>query len=170
MDDRNRWQEKVREIQAEITTWWYMKLAIVVKGDQNVPLSIVTMLRCRGECYSFPWVAPPYPWSIPFIIPSVKQGGILYFFFFFFFLVFAMTQLRIEPRSLGPLVNTLPTSACKRLIKRFYPKIISLCSEYNLVSQTKYWESSIGMSENTLNGSATVSGRTSPPHQNIWYY
>ena len=35
-----------------------VKLATVVKGDQKTPFSIATTLRCRGGCYSFPWIAP----------------------------------------------------------------------------------------------------------------
>ena len=31
-----------------------VKLATLVVGDQKVPFSIATKLRCRGGCYSFP--------------------------------------------------------------------------------------------------------------------
>ena len=41
------------------------KLATVVEGDPKAPLSIATTPRCRGGCYSFPWIAPLYPWSVP---------------------------------------------------------------------------------------------------------
>ena len=37
------------------------KLVAVVEGDQKAPFSIATIPRCRGEHYSFPWVAPLYP-------------------------------------------------------------------------------------------------------------
>ena len=37
------------------------KLATVVEGYQKAPFSITTTLRCRGGCYSFPWIAPLYP-------------------------------------------------------------------------------------------------------------
>ena len=37
-----------------------VKLATVVKGDQKAPFSIATTPRCRGGCYSFPWIAPLY--------------------------------------------------------------------------------------------------------------
>ena len=43
------------------------KLATVVTGDQKVPFSIATTPMCRGGCYSFPWIAPLYPWYIPYI-------------------------------------------------------------------------------------------------------
>ena len=38
-----------------------VKLATVVKGDQKAPFSITTTPRCRGVCYSFPWIAPLNP-------------------------------------------------------------------------------------------------------------
>ena len=59
--------------------------------------------RCVGEG------ATPFPRLLHFtldpilIMLNVKQGGIKYHFF----LVFGMFQPGIEPRSLGPLVNTL---------------------------------------------------------------
>ena len=39
----------------------YNKLATVVEGDPKAPFSIATTPRCRGGCYSFPWIAPLYP-------------------------------------------------------------------------------------------------------------
>ena len=45
----------------------HSKLATVVEGDQKAPFSIATTPRCRGGCYSFPWIAPLYPWYIPYI-------------------------------------------------------------------------------------------------------
>ena len=44
--------------------WVYIKkikLATLVDGDPKAPFSIATAPRCRGECYSFPWIAPLYP-------------------------------------------------------------------------------------------------------------
>ena len=38
-----------------------VKLATVVEGDQKAPFSIATTPRCRGDRYSFPWIAPLYP-------------------------------------------------------------------------------------------------------------
>ena len=50
-----------------------MKLAIVVEGDLKAPSSIATIQRCRGGCYSFPWIAPHYSWSyLP--NPSARAG------------------------------------------------------------------------------------------------
>ena len=42
-------------------------LATVVEGDQKASFSIATTLKCRGGRYSFPWIAPLYPWYIPYI-------------------------------------------------------------------------------------------------------
>ena len=42
------------------------KLATLVEGDPKAPFSIATTPRCRGGCYSFPWIAPLYPWSLPY--------------------------------------------------------------------------------------------------------
>ena len=44
-----------------------VKLATVVEGDQKAPFSIATTPRCRGGCYSFPWIAPLYPSYVPYI-------------------------------------------------------------------------------------------------------
>ena len=41
-----------------------VKLATLVEGDLKASFSIATTLRCRGERYSIPWIAPLYPWSL----------------------------------------------------------------------------------------------------------
>ena len=33
--------------------------------DPKAPFSITTAPRCKGECYSVPWITPLYPWSSP---------------------------------------------------------------------------------------------------------
>ena len=38
-----------------------VKLATVVEGDQKALFSVATTSKCRGGCYSFPWVAPLNP-------------------------------------------------------------------------------------------------------------
>ena len=43
-----------------------VKLATLVEGDTKAPFSIATTPRCRGGCYSFPKIAPLYPWSSPY--------------------------------------------------------------------------------------------------------
>ena len=51
----------------------------LVEGDANAPFSIATTPRCRGGCYSFPWIAPLY--IDPYLIMlNVKQGKIRYHF------------------------------------------------------------------------------------------
>ena len=42
-----------------------LKLAIVVENDPKAPVSIATTPRSRGGRYSFPWIAPLYPWYVP---------------------------------------------------------------------------------------------------------
>ena len=54
-----------------------MKLVTLVEGDQMGPFSITTTPRCRRGRYSFPSIAPLYPWLI---MLSAKQGGIKYHF------------------------------------------------------------------------------------------
>ena len=41
-------------------------MATIVKGDPKDPFSIATALRCWEGCYSFPLIAPLYPWSISY--------------------------------------------------------------------------------------------------------
>ena len=45
----------------------YVKLATVVKGDPKDPFLKVTTPSCSGGRYSFLWIAPLYPWSVPHI-------------------------------------------------------------------------------------------------------
>ena len=35
-------------------------------GDPKALFSIAITLRCRGGRYSFPWIVPIYPWSLPY--------------------------------------------------------------------------------------------------------
>ena len=78
-----------------------VKLVTIVKDDLTAPFSIATTPRCRGEWYSFLWVAPLYPWSIPYNTEWKAKGSSPIFW------VFGMIQPEIEPWSSGPLVNTL---------------------------------------------------------------
>ena len=52
-----------------VSLWVYIKVKLetVVKGDQKAPFSIATTPRCGGGRYSFPWIAPLYPWYVPYI-------------------------------------------------------------------------------------------------------
>ena len=49
--------------------------ATVVEVDQKAPFSIATTPRCKGECYSFPWIAP-FILDTYLLLLSLKQGGI----------------------------------------------------------------------------------------------
>ena len=42
-----------------------VKLATLVEGDPKAPFSIATTPRCRRGHYSFHWIAPLYPGSVP---------------------------------------------------------------------------------------------------------
>ena len=44
-----------------------VKLVTVVEGDPKAPFSIATTPRRRGGHYSFPWIAPLYPWYVLYI-------------------------------------------------------------------------------------------------------
>ena len=44
-----------------------IKISKVVEGDPKAPFSIATTHRCRGGRYSFPWIAPLYPWYVHYI-------------------------------------------------------------------------------------------------------
>ena len=50
----------------------HSKSATVFEGDQKAPFLIYTTLRWRGGLY-FPWIAPLYPWYVPYIAVSNKQ-------------------------------------------------------------------------------------------------
>ena len=72
------------KLPVEITGWNYrlmahkvVKLATLVEGDPKAPFSIAATPRCRGGRYSFPWIAPLYPWSVPYNV-EYKQEGIKY--------------------------------------------------------------------------------------------
>ena len=75
--------------------------ANLFEGDPKAPFSIATTPRYRGEHYSFPGLLH-FTLDAHFIMLSVKQGGIKYHFW-----VFCMIRPRTEPRSPGPLANTL---------------------------------------------------------------
>ena len=67
MNDREEWRKRVRDIRAASTIWWWWwKLATIVEGDPKAPFSIATTPRCRGGRYSIPWIAPLYPWTVPY--------------------------------------------------------------------------------------------------------
>ena len=45
----------------------YKSLATVVKGNPKASFSIATTQMCRVGRYSFPWIAPLYPWYVLYI-------------------------------------------------------------------------------------------------------
>ena len=51
----------------------------IVKGNLKASFSIATAPRYMERCYSFPWIAPLYPWSYHTVL-SVMQGSIKYHF------------------------------------------------------------------------------------------
>ena len=62
----------IRHECCDVFGWWYadvvvVKLATAVEGDQKALFSIATTSRCRRGCYFFPWIAPLYPWYVPYI-------------------------------------------------------------------------------------------------------
>ena len=61
-----------------ITITSRVKLTTVVEGDPKAPFSLGITTKCRRGRFSFPWIAPLYPWSVSWL--SVKQGGIKYHF------------------------------------------------------------------------------------------
>ena len=84
-------------------------LATIVEGNPKAPFSIATTPMCRGGRYSFPGLLY-FTLDLYLIMLSVKQGGIKYHF---------LTRPGIEPRSPGPLANTLT------------PRSMSGLTEYN---------------------------------------
>ena len=73
----------------------------------KVPFSIATTPRCRGGRYFFPWIIPLYPY-ICWVLGKEVSSTI--------FKVFGTTRAGIEPRSPGPLANTLPTRPMNRFL------------------------------------------------------
>ena len=89
----------------------------VVEGDPKATFSVATTPRCRGGHNSFSWI-DPLTLDPNFLMLNVKQGGIKYHFS-----VFGMTRQRIDPRSLGPVANTLTIIRMGRLYIYIYNKI-----------------------------------------------
>ena len=87
----------------------YLKLSPLVEGDPKAPFSIATTPRCRRralflslDCSTLPLIRTLYCWVLSKDVSST------------IFKVFGMTRPGIEPRSPGPLVNTLPTRPMSR--------------------------------------------------------
>ena len=75
-------------------------MATIVEGDPKVPFSIATTPRCRGGRYSFPWISPLYPWSLPYNAECKARRYQVPFF-----KIFGMTRPGIELRAIGEHSN-----------------------------------------------------------------
>ena len=74
-------QYKKEYICGYLCFWFHYKLlTTVVQGDHKAPFSIATTLWCRGGCYSFPWIAPLYPWYVPYIVECYASRDNVPFF------------------------------------------------------------------------------------------
>ena len=51
----NKWQLEIK-----------VKLVTFVESDSKAPFLIATTPRCKREYYSFPLIAPLYPWYAPY--------------------------------------------------------------------------------------------------------
>ena len=57
-----------------------VNLATIVESHWKVRFLIVTTPRCRGECYSFLWIVPLYPWYVPYNVESEAKRYQVSFF------------------------------------------------------------------------------------------
>ena len=78
-------------------------------GDRGRGQPEATTPRCRGGRYSFSWIDPLYPRYVPLYcwVLSQELSSTI-------FKVFGMTRPEIEPKSPGPLENSLPTRPMSR--------------------------------------------------------
>ena len=53
------------------------KLVTINKDDPKAPLSLATIPSCKGQCNSFPWIAPFYPWSVPYRRKLIEGSVVL---------------------------------------------------------------------------------------------
>ena len=86
------------------------KIGDLSRGWPEGSFSIATAPRCRGGRYSIPWIATLYSWSLPYNAEAASNT---------IFWVFGMIRPGIEPRSPGPLANTLLIKLM-RMKFRFY--------------------------------------------------
>ena len=89
-----------------------IKLSLLVEGDPKALFSIATTPKRREGTFSFPWIAPLYPWSILYHGEcKARWNHVL------FFESLGMTRPGIEPLSPGPLANALTTRSIDRYKK-----------------------------------------------------
>ena len=89
------------------------------RGRPESSFSIATTPKCRGEHYFFPRIVPLYPWYIPYIVVLSKEVSST------IFKVFGMMWPGIEPKSPGPLANTLPIRPMSWKSYRYYHLFIN---------------------------------------------
>ena len=68
-----------RTVCVYIYIYIYTSWPTIVEGDLKAPFSIATTLRCKGQSYSFLWIAS-LTLDQCLIMLSVKQGSIMYHF------------------------------------------------------------------------------------------
>ena len=101
-------------------------LPSVFDDNRKAPFSLANWLRCKGECYTFPWITPLYPWHIPYNAVLSKEASRTIFW------VFDMIRPGIEPRSPEPLANTLYLSISLLFLDFFY-LLALMCSFFFLL-------------------------------------
>ena len=109
MPERSKFLSNWKNISVYFLSWT-KRYNRVIESDLKAPFSISTTPRCRGGRYSFVWIVPLYPWSVPYNAELSKEASSTIFW------VFGMTWPGIEPRSPGPLANTL---SCQCLVTRY---------------------------------------------------
>ena len=95
------WKEKLTMYPGSLIH--YSKLVTKVESNLKAPFSKATIPRCRGQCYSFPCIAP-LTLDLYLIMLSVKQGAIKYYFLSLWY-----DDMGLNPSLLGhlPLPNRL---------------------------------------------------------------
>ena len=134
----------------------------MVEGDQKAPFSTDTTQRCRGGRYSFSLdcltlslIRTFYCWVFSKEVSST------------IFKVFGMMRPRIEPRSPGPLANTLPTGLMKerKIMEIKYGKkwvilkarkTVDLCLKRNILATVVRKVSLISNNRQTVKYKANV--------------
>ena len=67
-----------QNMHAHTHTHIYIKVVTFVERDPKVLFSTATTPRSRGGRYYIPWIAPLYPWSVPYNISHRLIGSDLY--------------------------------------------------------------------------------------------
>ena len=118
-------------------------MTTVVTGNLKAPFLIATTQSCRERCYSFPWIAPLYPWSTPYNAVLSNEASSTIFW------VFGMTWPAIELWSPRPLASPLTIvsmghlTVCKLYFKKSYLKQLYTKDYYNILKTisllANYW-------------------------------